>query len=166
MRCESHHYGEGCLPPTRESSRLLIRSLNESIWTFFLYICPYRRHVRGNFRILRAMNLNNVLNPPECTPWGWPCYLCPKYFTQKSNLTKHVDGVHKKKRPHVCADCKASFQTSWHLDRHRRSLHSGKEFSCARCTSTFSTKSSLSKHRNKRKNDRTHWVIPRLERTF
>lgn len=50
------------------------------------------------------------------------CDLCPRMFTQRSALSRHMQSIHLQLRPYVCQRCPKSFSQYFHLMRHMR-LH-------------------------------------------
>ncbi len=65
----------------------------------------------------------------------WNCRLCDKSFSQKSDLNRHVDGVHLKLKSFT----KKAYQTG-HVH------YNLKSFSCTLCDKSFSRKGQLIGH--------------------
>ena len=56
------------------------------------------------------------------------CTLCDNAaFTQKHNLTKHIESFHEGKKAFVCNICDKRFVQKIHLKNHIESLHEGKK---------------------------------------
>ena len=73
------------------------------------------------------------------------CTLCPKAFTQKCNLTKHIR-VHTNEKPYKCDYCDKAFTQKAYLVPHRRTHTHEKPFQCEHCGKSFTQKHDLTKH--------------------
>ena len=51
-------------------------------------------------------------------------------FSQKANLTKHVESVHEGRKPFKCSNCDGSFTEKGSLNRHIKSIHEQKRENC------------------------------------
>ena len=75
------------------------------------------------------------------------CEQCEKTFTNAKNLKIHVDGVHRKLKPHHCDICGKSFFQRLGLKKHIRTVHEKiKEFACDECGKCFSQAPGLEMH--------------------
>ncbi|KAM8779799.1 LOW QUALITY PROTEIN: zinc finger protein 57 homolog [Rhynchonycteris naso] len=85
------------------------------------------------------------------TPASWagppfPCHVCGKSFSKRSNLHNH-QFVHNFKGMHVCGQCGKSFRNPKALGYHKR-IHLGERpFCCSLCDKTYCDASGLSRHR-------------------
>ena len=74
------------------------------------------------------------------------CDICTKTFTTKSNLTLHINEVHKKLKRYACNRC--NYKTSRRHDFHvHQQIHEEREgFQCETCLKKFAHKQSLLRH--------------------
>ncbi len=76
------------------------------------------------------------------------CSLCNKVFKDNAHLKRHVDGVHLKKRQHICSLCGLAYLQKDHLNDHMK-MHTGvKAFACQVCGKRFAKKHNLQQHMN------------------
>ena len=73
------------------------------------------------------------------------CNSCPKTFSKKSNLTRHIQSVHLKNK-NLCDKCDKQFSTKTDLCRHVSSAHDGKTFACKFCDRTFNVLVNMKRH--------------------
>ena len=73
------------------------------------------------------------------------CQLCPKSFSMREDLRKHVV-IHSKVRPHVCEVCGKSFKQRHCLSRHRHTHQDFKPLTCEFCGKGFSNNYNLKGH--------------------
>merc|ERR1711974_102306 len=65
----------------------------------------------------------------------------------KSDLERHVNGVHLKIKPFNCNQCEASFTQKSHLKQHVKAIHDKlKPFKCNQCEASFSRKERFQRH--------------------
>ena len=82
----------------------------------------------------------------------YPCSVCSKVYTTRTNLKLHIQGVHMKS--FKCTMCDCTFYNNFNLQRHIRScekkLHGESSdkisFKCNDCEVSFTTKYCLTKH--------------------
>ena len=60
------------------------------------------------------------------------CDECGKSYTLKSNLTVHINSVHKGVK-HQCGFCETCFYSKSNLLKHVKSIHQNKTFPCVMC---------------------------------
>ncbi|PIO26989.1 hypothetical protein AB205_0114910, partial [Aquarana catesbeiana] len=93
----------------------------------------------------RALNINRP----------YKCPLCPKTYTQRSTLTKHLR-THTGHRPYRCTVCGKSFIQNSDLVKHHRTHTGEKPYSCSICDKRFAESSSLMKHKRTHNGDRPY----------
>ena len=80
---------------------------------------------------------------------SFPCGICDKSFSTKSNSTKHQRLVHHKESvllAYACDQCEFKSNDAFNLKVHQR-IHSGeKPFECSQCQRQFAKKSDLKRH--------------------
>ncbi|KAL3282757.1 hypothetical protein HHI36_005924 [Cryptolaemus montrouzieri] len=75
------------------------------------------------------------------------CDQCDKVFSNQQNLKTHKEGVHEKKKPFTCLECKQSFPYAKNFRMHQLK-HKRGVYSCEVCQKKFNHPSSLVYHRN------------------
>jgi len=76
-----------------------------------------------------------------------PCRKCNSMFIDADTLSNHQKKIHPEiDGPFTCDECRTTFEKSYYLRRHLRSVHSGKRYTCPECKSTYSTKQNLARH--------------------
>ena len=60
------------------------------------------------------------------------CNDCGKQFSQKSNLTTHIKGVHTNVK-HKCDQCGREYYNKVSLYSHIKSAHENKKYHCTMC---------------------------------
>lgn len=77
----------------------------------------------------------------------YECPRCPRVFTDKGNLRKHIAGVHEKSRKHTCTVCGKKFAFHDGLRRHTSQVHlNERKYTCTTCGLSFKQASHLAKH--------------------
>lgn len=76
----------------------------------------------------------------------YPCNLCDKSFKRETHLKRHMDNVHSQKRPYPCPVCEQTFKLPHHLQGHLALHADEKPFKCNICEKTFTRKSILNDH--------------------
>ena len=75
------------------------------------------------------------------------CNVCLKLFTQKANMTKHIQQIHTKESQHPCTICKKVFTQKGHLKQHVKNVHEKlREHQCTFCKKYFSSRSYIVVH--------------------
>ncbi|XP_049776069.1 uncharacterized protein LOC126163165 [Schistocerca cancellata] len=76
----------------------------------------------------------------------YPCSVCNKKFSSRSNVSSHLKAVHFGERPFVCEQCGHSFTSKGILQEHL-TIHSDETpFRCTKCKKSFKTKYRLKIH--------------------
>ena len=77
----------------------------------------------------------------------YKCSLCNYTSSTKSNLTKHILGIHERRKPYICDLCEYKTYFSSNLLRHVHSVHEeSKSFTCHICEYRCSAKAILMAH--------------------
>ena len=74
----------------------------------------------------------NLEDPEEGQENTHLCALCNKRFGSKSNLSTHVNYLHKEKR-HPCSQCEYQAPSKENLKRHIQSVHENIKHFCNIC---------------------------------
>ena len=75
------------------------------------------------------------------------CTICDCTFSQKQHLKTHTDSLHEGKKPHKCSICDYSCSQKGGLKYHINAVHEGKKpHKCSICDYSFSLKGILRKH--------------------
>ena len=80
---------------------------------------------------------------------SFPCGICDKSFSTKSNSKKHQRLVHQKEPGllvHVCNQCEFKSNDAFNLKVHQRKHSGEKPFECSQCQRQFAKKSDLTRH--------------------
>ncbi|XP_013393556.1 PR domain zinc finger protein 16 isoform X2 [Lingula anatina] len=77
----------------------------------------------------------------------FPCEHCDKYFTDPSNLQRHIRAQHVGARCHACPECGKTFATSSGLKQHQHIHSSVKPFQCEVCLKAYTQFSNLCRHK-------------------
>lgn len=77
----------------------------------------------------------------------FPCAECSLVFRQSGNLRKHVDEIHRKRKPFACSECPSKFSRKHARDTHLRAVHHQlRPFQCPDCFKRYKNRSDLNKH--------------------
>ena len=88
--------------------------------------------------------LNNKEKTFQCSYDG-----CDKSYTNKGNLKRHIDTIHKKIKNFECDKCEFKFYKKTKLKRHINSVHLKiKNFECDKCEYKCNTNTNLKRHIN------------------
>ncbi|KAK7487338.1 hypothetical protein BaRGS_00021427, partial [Batillaria attramentaria] len=80
--------------------------------------------------------------------WLFPCTACPKVFTKRYILMRHMK-THLGLRPFTCDKCDKSFTESSSLKRHYRQHTGERPYLCGGCGKTFTDAGVLKKHKHR-----------------
>ena len=91
------------------------------------------------------------------TDWLVKCDTCNAEFNDKSNLKRHITGVHERKKPFLCEICNKNFRNKYDFNRHLKTkAHNDQEMgvvpekqsslSCKTCNAIFDCKETLQIH--------------------
>lgn len=94
----------------------------------------------------------------------FPCPVCGRCFSKRSNLHHH-QLVHSLKGPNHCGQCGKSFRSPKALGDHRRTHLGERPFRCGLCDKTYCDASGLSRHRRVHLGYRPH-CCPRCGKGF
>lgn len=84
--------------------------------------------------------------PESGTGPPFPCHICGRSFSKRSNLHYH-QFAHNLKGPNNCGQCGKSFRSPKALSYHRRTHLGERPFRCGLCDKTYCDASGLSRHR-------------------
>ena len=82
----------------------------------------------------------------------YPCVICPLRFLRSHHLSRHINAVHKKLKPHKCHydGCNQAFPRKESLKRHIDNVHKLiKRWQCRICLKKFHDKRACKKHEKK-----------------
>ena len=75
------------------------------------------------------------------------CHDCPRRFSCQANMKIHVKGVHKKIKDLQCEYCKKSFSRKWSLNVHKITHSKIRDrMNCSKCDKTFVSETTLKVH--------------------
>lgn len=76
----------------------------------------------------------------------YPCFVCHKRFTSADSLRHHMQQHSTEDKPHGCHLCPKSFSRKRELDRHIATHTGMKPFKCTNCDKKFGRKDKLVRH--------------------
>ncbi|XP_055331849.1 histone-lysine N-methyltransferase MECOM-like isoform X1 [Paramacrobiotus metropolitanus] len=94
-----------------------------------------------------------------CAERRHQCEQCERYFTDPSNLQRHIRTHHEGARTHACAECGKTFATSSGLKQHTHIHSSIKPFRCEVCHKAYTQFSNLCRHKRMHANCRTQRTL-------
>ncbi|XP_046399212.1 zinc finger protein 59-like isoform X3 [Ischnura elegans] len=74
------------------------------------------------------------------------CPMCPKHFWMSSDRNIHIRSVHLNIRPYECGICGKRFVVKATLQKHYTTHSDEKPFKCTKCSKYFKVKSTLNRH--------------------
>lgn len=112
------------------------------------YICE---HCGGHFKDKYSLQQHNFkVHKKEIA-----CPHCPKKFSYKSNLDRHILLHTEHKKSYICEQCGAAYFTPMALKEHYSYAHKKvKDFKCDLCDKAFSAKRALQRHQVVHSDDR------------
>merc|ERR1712098_487784 len=90
----------------------------------------------------------NILTNYKNEADQYPCNKCDKYYTDRSNLNKHIKRAHEGMR-FPCDDCEYKSTTKQDLERHFQSVHQGMRYPCDICDYKATRRTNLYTHKKK-----------------
>lgn len=77
---------------------------------------------------------------------NYVCPYCTTGFTRRTNMLRHMVGIHQAKPNSFCDFCAASFASPAALKRHIRGAHPDATFTCGKCEKVFLQMTSREAH--------------------
>ena len=75
------------------------------------------------------------------------CDLCPRTFSCRGNLQRHMESIKGHGTKHECNKCEKVFPSSDRLERHQKDYHPQQQVKCDECDKNFASKWSLKQHK-------------------
>lgn len=145
---DSEQFDETYVPPSDQSTRLLIRRFSEVAVTpnpSMLQPIPVKR-IRLDKPVALHPPSEALRVPPTTAEDRHRCRFCAKVFSRVADVKRH-EGVHSNERPFGCSYCPKSFRLRSTLKMHERTHTGEKPYECQFCDRSFSQSSSLNRHR-------------------
>ena len=102
-------------------------------------------------------NLNKHINGVHRNLKPFKCSQCDYSCSHKSSLNRHISAIHLKLKPFKCSQCDYSCSHKWHLNRHISSVHKNiRPFRCNICSSSFTDRRSLHRHKQGVHENKSH----------
>jgi uncharacterized Zn-finger protein len=100
-----------------------------------------------DYQATRKSNLTQHINTVHRGIHKFKCDQCESSFAESGNLAKHIQSVHDKVR-FVCTveGCDKSYSLKSYLINHIKSFHEGHEHRCDQCGKVLSTNANLKQH--------------------
>jgi uncharacterized Zn-finger protein len=100
-----------------------------------------------DYQATRKSNLTQHINTVHRGIHKFKCDQCENSFTASRSLARHIQSVHSKIR-FVCTfqGCDNSYSRQGDLNNHIKSFHEGQEHRCDQCGKVLSAERSLKKH--------------------
>ena len=88
------------------------------------------------------------------------CNQCDHKTSLKQNLTRHILGVHKKRNSYHCEQCDFRSSYAYSLKRHMLNMHQ-KFLNCNECNYTTRKEADLEKHKKSHRRLRDDYTLPK-----
>ena len=96
----------------------------------------------------------------------YQCQQCPKTFSRKDGLARHVEAIHLNIK-HTCTDCGLAFKNKFRLDDHVKGIHERSQlFNCKDCERVFELKAQLYRHNHSAHSTQKRWICNICENDF
>ncbi|GAB0490556.1 hypothetical protein MMPV_001793 [Pyropia vietnamensis] len=98
---------------------------------------------------LPAKEVASVSTPTAAatTKTKHPCGICGKVLSSRTNLTRHVRGLHNREQTFLCPRCPATFLYRCQLASHTDTVHLRKRpYGCGVCGRAFGTRGHVKEH--------------------
>ena len=104
-------------------------------------------HTVVNFSISQSENSIMIMDTSVEKEMVNKCETCNASFSSKKYMQKHIDRIHKGKKPYMCNICNLSYKSKRTLIGHNASVHEGKKpFKCDICDYSCSQKGTMKRH--------------------
>ena len=101
--------------------------------------CEIKNEIEDNF-YTKDLCDNNAVHASEIFEENenYKCELCPKIFSSKGNIEKHIKNIHEGQKNNKCDFCDKAFKDLYDLKRHIRCVHERqKNYKCDICGKCF-----------------------------
>lgn len=115
------------------------------------YACGYqgcKATFTQSSKLKRHQNTHEKTQTFQCPIEG-----CKTVATQQSNLDRHIKNVHEKQKNFLCDACDKAFGSKSDLQRHVDGVHKKKTYSCFFCPTTLQCETSLIRHISEKHKD-------------